>query len=263
MSQRVYDLERLCAGVCMDAYRRKARTYEAAWASYHNDHQRWQSAAAAWHAPLAWPAEPDEPDDPRLPYRVEGDPVYCPDCAYGLKSKLSKLDGAACVYLREADGFRGQSDQPKTKSRNSEPPSPSPAVDNLDELDGWLRDWKAAYLGSDTMARQGSLPDSITLGTSWLVARAERILSRHDIARAFGQEITRWHATLIRYDPSEVIVERLKGVRCQECRRFSLRRKVGDDKVMCGTPACDRVLKLPEYQEMLAETLKDKTRKAS
>ncbi|GAA2861471.1 hypothetical protein [Nonomuraea rubra] len=261
MSQRTYDLERLCAGACMNGYRRKVRTYEAAYVVYRADHQQWRSDAAAWHAPLVWPEEPAEPDEPRLPYRVEGEPVYCPDCMYGLKSKLSKLDGAACVYLREADGFRGQTDQAKVSSKGSEPPSLSPTIDDIDELDGWLRDWKASYLGAETMARQGMLADSITLGASWLVARAERILGHADLALLFGEEIARWYGRLVRYDPSDVVVEPLRAARCPECKGLTLERKVGEDKVTCRRRTCERVLKWSEYQEMAEEVRK--TRKAS
>lgn len=261
MSQRTYDLERLCQGACMNGYRRKVRTYEHDYAAYRTAHGEWRSDVAEWHTPLAWPEEPAEPDEPRLPYPVHGGPVYCPDCVYGFKSKLSKLDGAACVYLRDADGFRGQTDQAKVSSKGSEPASLSPTVDDIDELDGWLRDWKASYLGAETMARQGMLTDSITLGTSWLVARAERILTHPDLAQPFGEEIAKWYGKLVRYDPSDVAVEALKGARCSECRGLTLERKVGEDKVTCRRRTCERVLKWSEYQELVADA--GRVRKAS
>ncbi|MET8985864.1 hypothetical protein ABZW49_10485 [Nonomuraea wenchangensis] len=255
------NLDTLCAGSCMNSYRRKVRSYEHAVSTYQTDYAAWQVDTAVWHAPLAWPAEPEQPEQPRLPYPILGDPVYCSDCAYAYKSKLSKLDGAACVYLRDADGFRGQSDQAKVSSKGSEPASLSPTIDDLDELDGWLRDWKASYLGTETMARQGSLADSITLGTSWLVARAERILAHADMAQAFGDEVNRWYGRLVRYDPSDITVERLKGARCPECKGLTLERKTGDDKVTCGRRTCERVLKWSEYQELAEEA--SKARKAS
>ncbi|MEV0994636.1 hypothetical protein [Nonomuraea sp. NPDC050202] len=255
MSQRTYDLEHLCQGACMNSYRRKVRTYEHAYAAYQTAHHNWRNDIAAWHAPMMWPTEPAEPAEPRLPYPVPGSPVYCSDCGYALKSKLSKLDGAACVYLRESDGLRGQSGEAKV-SGSEESRSPSPTIDDLDDLDSWLRSWKAAYLGIDSLSRQGSLSDSISLGTAWLVVRAERILANPDIARYFGSEVEEWHAKLIRYDPSDVVVERLKGVRCPECKSFTLQRRVGDDKVTCGTPKCDRVLTLVEYRDLLEEVKK-------
>lgn len=250
MSQRTYDLDHLCAGACMNGYRRKVRAFEHALASYHHD-------LATWYAPLLWPVEPGEP---RLPYPVHGAPVYCSDCAYAIKAQLSKLDGAACVYLRESDGFRGQTDEAKV-SGSAESRSPSPTVDDLDDLDAWLRSWKGAYLGVDSIARQGGLSDSISLGTAWLVVRAERILAHPPMASDFGKEVEEWHAKLIRYDPSDVVVERLKGVRCPACKGLTLERKVGEDKVTCRMPTCERVLKLSEYRDLADEA--KMTRKAS
>lgn len=249
MSQRVYDLEALCAGACMNGYRRKVRAHQAALTAYAEEMETWQ-------VPLALPEPPAEP---RLPYPVHGQPVYCPDCAYDIKAKLSKLDGAACVYLRESDGMRGQSDQAKV-SRSDEPASLSPTIEDLDEFDRWLRDWKAAYLGCDTMARQGQLADSITLGASWLVVRAERLLARPELARDFGDEVAGWYGRLRLYDPSEVVVQRLTGVRCPGCSGLTLVWKVGDDKVTCRMTACERVLKLSEYQEFAEEA--ERPRKA-
>lgn len=244
------DLDELCAGACMNGFRRKVRNHQAAQAAYAADMERWR-------IPFIWPEAPAEP---RLPFPVPGEPVYCPDCAYAVKSQLSKLDGAACVYLRQSDGMRGQSDQAKV-ARSDTPASLSPTIDDLDEFDRWLRDWKAAYLGCDTMARQGQLADSITLGASWLVVRAEQILGRPELGKDFGDEVAGWYGRLRLYDPSEVVVERLKGVRCPECRGLTLERKVGDDRVTCRMMTCERVLKLSEYHEL--EDDAKKARKAS
>lgn len=257
------DLDRLCAGPCMHSYRRKVRTHQAAIIAHQQAYAEWLTEADAWHPPLPYPVEPEPPADPRLPYPVFGEPVYCPSCTYEIKSMLSKLDGAACMYLREADGFRGESDQAKV-SGSSAPASLSPTVEDIDDLDSWLRSWKGAYLGSDTFARSGGLADSVALGTAWLVARAERILARPEFARDFGEEVAGWYRRLRRYDPSEVVVERLRGVRCPECGGLTMERRVGEDKVTCAIRTCERVLKLSEYREMADEARKaQKARKAS
>lgn len=248
----VNDLDHLCAGPCMNGYRRKVRSHEAAQLAYRAALDDHHAAVTAWHAPLVWPEEPAAPAEPRLSYPVYGEPVYCPDCVYAIKSQLSKLDGAACVYLRESDGLRGQTDQVRVSGSDA-PASLSPTIEDLDELDGWLRDWKAAYLGCDTLARQGQLADSITLGASWLVVRVERILARPGMAQAFGEEVAGWYGRLRRYDPSEVVVERLKGIRCPECGGLTLERRVGEDKVTCRMMTCERILKLSEYQDLELE----------
>jgi hypothetical protein len=254
------DLDELCAGSCMNGLRRKVRSHEAAKIAYAAHLDDYRTAVAAWHPPLLHPVEPDAPAEPRLPHPVYGEPVFCPDCAYDIKSKLSKLDGAACVYLRESDGLRGESGQARV-SGSGEPASLSPTIEDLDEFDRWLRDWKAAYLGCETMARQGQLADSITLGASWLVVRAERILARPDIGRPFGEEVIGWSGRFRRYDPSEVVVERLRGVRCLGCSGLTLEWRHGEDKVSCSMLTCERVLKLSEYRELEDEATK--ARKAS
>ncbi|MFI6594965.1 hypothetical protein ACIBHX_01885 [Nonomuraea sp. NPDC050536] len=254
------DLEALCCGSCMNGLRRKVRAHEAALIKHQHDLADYHRAVVGWHAPLIWHEEPIAPAEPRLPHAVYGEPVYCPSCVYDVKAKLSKLDGAACVYLRESDGFRGQTDQAKV-SRSDDPGTLSPTIEDLDEMESWLRSWKGAYLGRDTWARSGHLADAITLGVAWLVARAERILAHEGMAQAFGGEVQSWYGRLVRYDPSEVVVERLKGVRCTECGGLTLERKVGEDKVVCRMRDCERVLKLSEYQD-LAEEAKQ-TRKAS
>lgn len=249
------DLDRLCAGQCMNSYRRKVRTHQAAIIAHQQAYAEWLTEADAWHPPLPYPVEPEPPVEPRLPYPVFGEPVYCPSCVYEIKAMLSKLDGAACMYLREADGFRGESEQAKV-SGSSTPASLSPAVEDIDDLDLWLRSWKGAYLGRDTFARSGGLADSVALGTAWLVARAERILAHPDLAKDFGEEVAGWYRRLRRYDPSEIVVERLRGVRCPACGGLTLERKVGDDKVTCRMMTCERVLKLSEYRELADEARK-------
>lgn len=238
----VFDLDKLCAGGCMNPFRRKVRAHQHALAVYAADVQ-------AWRIPLM---VPEEPAEPRLPYPVYGEPVYCGACCYDIKAKLSKLDGAACVYLRESDGMRGQTDQVRV-SGGEEDTSPSPTIEDLDELDGWLRDWRAAYLGTDTLARQGTLADSITLGAAWLIARAERILLRKELAQAFGEEVNDWHRRLARFDPSDVVIKRMK-VRCDTCHGLTLEWKQGDDSVRCRMNNCGRVLLLAEYETLEEDT---------
>lgn len=252
--------EGLCAGPCMHSFRRKVRAYEAAIIQYRSDLTHYLDvllpehgeASGQWYPPLIWdlvaPVEPAEPEPPRLPYPIPGDPVFCSQCVYDLKAKLSKLDGAACVYLRESDGMRGQNDEAKV-SKSADPGSPSLAIEELDDLDWWLRSWKAAYLGVDSIARQGGLADSITLGCAWLVVRAERILAREGMALDFGGEIDAWYNRLRVYDPSEVVVKRMK-TRCPGCQRRTLEWAVGEDKVVCRMRDCERVLKLTEYRDL-------------
>lgn len=239
----MYDTTRWCAGPCNTTARRKVRQYEEAKTAY-------PAALAAWHTPLHYPARPEAP---RI-QPVYGEPIYDPACIYKIKAKMSKLDGAACVYAQQADGHRA----PKRDGRvsgSSTRASLSPTVEDLDEFDGWLRDWRATYLRIDTQARQGGLADSISIGCAWLVARTERILTRPDLAKLFGDEVTSWHARLVTHDPSDIVIHR-KDLRCDWCRGQTLEWRHGDDSVRCRRPDCGRVLRLDEYNEQVDDQVK-------
>jgi copper chaperone CopZ len=233
------DMDRWCPGSCNAGARRRVRHYEQSMATYVTEMGKWANSEID--------EEPERPNTPKVT-PVYADPVYCAMCGYDIKAKLSKLDGAACVYLREADGMRGQSDQAKV-SGSVEKQSLSPTVEDLDELDGWLRDWKASYLGSGTSARQGLLADSITLGVAWLVARTDRLLTRPDMARLFGDEVHAWYGRLARFDPSDVVVKKMRA-RCDWCQGDTLEWRQGEDRVSCRRSDCGRVLKLNEYEAM-------------
>lgn len=235
--------DEICIGPCNARYRREQDAYERDLRAYHEAVEAWENGESG-DDPY-----PEAPAPPRLaPWY--GAPVWCSSCGYDIKAKLSRLDGLACLYLRDADGHRGAGDQARVGGSHTTP-SLSPALDDLDELDGWLRDWRATCMGTDTMARQGDLAHSITLGTAWLVARTERILARAAVARLFGDEIHIWHRRLARVSKSDVVVH-LKPLRCDKCHRLTLEWKDGDDKVTCRARDCMRVLKLDEY-DALAE----------
>ncbi|MFC3986472.1 hypothetical protein [Streptosporangium jomthongense] len=245
----MHDIDSWCQGPCMNANRRKVRTYQQALDTHNAEWER-------WHAPRTLPEPPAEP---RLAYPTYGEPVYCSTCAYGIKAQLSQLDGLACVYLRECDGMRGASSEPRV-SGSAEPPSPSPALDVLDELDDWLRSWRADYLKVDHFARQGPLVDSLTYGCAWLTARAELILTRADVAKPFGDEATAWHSRLAgtaRIEPRRVP----KALRCPQCHLATLSQLEGEDRVECRNTGCGEtrggpmVMTLAEYEGYVADSL--------
>lgn len=240
------DIDRWCAGSCMQGARRRARDYDTAIAAYRAAYDQWLAGALD--------EIPTMPEAPHLGIVVLGDPVYCQACTYGVKAKLSRLDGMACIYAREADGMRGASSEARV-SGSSDKASLSPTVEDLDELDGWLRDWKAVYLGADSISRQGGLTDSLTLGCAWLVARVERIMARPSIAADFGREVNAWHARLARFDFADVVVHR-KPLRCPSCAGLTLEWKQGDDKVTCRMRDCGRILLITEYDALVEEAVK-------
>lgn len=226
------DINHWCPGPCTAGARKRVAEHQRNLLAYRNRLELWQATPAGERGP-----EPVAPEEPKVT-PVYGDPYYCPACTWDVKAKLSRLDGMAAVAAREADGMRGATREAKVRS-SREHGSPSPTVEDLDELDAWLRDTMAGYLGADSIARQGTLMDSITLGVSWLVARAERILARPVLADPFAAKVQEWYGKLRAFDPSDVTVERIP-IRCPGCHRMTLERRAGDDTVRCRTAGCVR-----------------------
>ncbi|WP_204016040.1 hypothetical protein [Sphaerimonospora thailandensis] len=228
-------------------------------AGYREDVAAYEAVLARYRERLADPStkpstlrKPAAPEPPRI-IPVLGDPIYCQACTHAVKAKLARLDVAAAIAARESDGMRGTTTEAKVRSTPG-PASPSPTIDELEDLEGWLRSWKAAYLGADEVARLGSLMDAITYGTAWLVHRAERILRHRQMAVPFAEETLAWYARLDRYDPTDVTVQRMP-LRCPGCKRFSLERRGGEDVVRCRTIGCVRgeSISMDQYTAMVEQ----------
>ncbi|MGI5161415.1 hypothetical protein [Microbispora sp. CA-102843] len=241
------DSDKWCQGPCMAGARRRQRAYQQAMEAY-------QAELADYQERLADPdADPGEAPVAPVPPRfipILGDPIFDQGCTWDVKSKLSRLDGMAAIAVRESDGMRGATGEPVV-SRTPGHTSPSPTIEDLEDLEGWLRSWKAAVLGVDELARLGGLMDAITFGTAWLAPRVERILRHPDLAVPFAEELLAWYARLDRWDPTDVTVQRMP-LRCPSCKRYTLERRAGEDAVRCRAADCTRgTITMAEYQGMV------------
>ncbi|ETK36151.1 hypothetical protein [Microbispora sp. ATCC PTA-5024] len=246
------DMEHWCIGPCMAGSRRRVAAHARAMAAYQEALNDWEDNNDPDRGP-----EPRAPEPPKV-IPVYGNPIFCQICSWEVKSRLSRLDGIAAVYAREADGHRGAAGEAKVSSSRSAR-SPSPTVDDLDQLDEWLRAWHAEYLGITPLARSRQLMDSITVGAAWLVARVEGILRRPDLADRFAGQVHEWYGRLRLYDPSDVTVQR-KSLRCPACQTFRLEYRDGDDSVRCATPGCGRVIRLDEYDAMVDQAVRQEAK---
>lgn len=243
------DMDKWCVGPCMNRARHKVRDHQEALRLHDEDLQRWYAyldqkpAGVKMRQPI--PLAP-----PRI-IPIHGNPIWCGSCTASIRQQLAELDDLACIAAAEADGHRGAGAEARVTGSH-ESVSLSPITDDLDELDRWLRDWRAAYLGEETMVRRGGLADAITTGVSWLLARVDRLLARRDIAVPFGEETTAWHARLARFGKADVRVLR-KPLRCPNCSRLTLEWREGDDKVSCRMGDCGRVLLLQEYEALVEQ----------
>lgn len=227
-----------CAGPCMDTARRRAATYQ-------RDREAYAAAMMDWrerggHRPV-------EPEPPKI-HVVPGDPVFCGLCRAQIRQALVELDDLACVLAAAADGHRPAADGPRV-SGSASPGSPSPTVELLDELESWLRSWRARQAGTSTWARTGLLAQSITTQSTWLLARLDVMLAR-DFAEEFGRGLLSWHGRLARGARADVRVER-KPLRCPGCRWTTLEWRVGSDVVTCRRVDCRHELSLDEYEALV------------
>ncbi|WP_405149469.1 hypothetical protein OG589_14630 [Sphaerisporangium sp. NBC_01403] len=230
---------RSCPGACNARARREHRVYDEQLAAY-------QQALDEWRIPLTLPVNNAEP--PRVtPWY--GNPVWCGTDLAARRQELAELDDLACLVVAEADGHRGANGEARV-SGSPTPGSPSPTLDDVDELDSWLRSWQGAWTGEDTLARRGHIADSVTRGVSWLLGRADRILGHEAVGADFGREIHAWHTRLSRGSKSDIRVHR-KPLRCDRCGCLSLEWPEGSDRVTCARRDCQRILTLPEYEALV------------
>lgn len=227
--------EQICIGRCNSRFRRLMDDYEKALTAYHRDVERWQAGDDI--------PEPERPEEPRVrPWY--GSPTWCGTCAAEIRKSLAELDDLAALSFAASDGHREPTLEGHV-SGSANPPSLPSAVDDIDELESWLRDWKATATGNDSWARQGGLATAVTTGVAWLLFHLDAILAR-EFAADFGKEVLDWHHRLSRSAKAGVEVQR-KSLRCPSCRMATLEWKVGEDRVRCAARDCQRALTLEEY----------------
>lgn len=142
------------------------------------------------------------------------------------------------------------------RSTNINPPSPSPAWDQADEIIRWAvnaEDRLRAHIGD---AGFGQRPRR-TLGAAvtYLTSHGTALLSCPD-AHSIGFDALRLSRRLIQVTGTDRLVHRLPGT-CMVCKRRSLQRKDGDDLVKCR--ACGATWDV-EYYNFLARASADAVR---
>lgn len=235
------------------------RKYRGLWRDYSNAHAAFRAASTRWLSGSDEPA-PIEPDPPTWePWW--GEPIWCPRDVADIRQHLAELSDLASMYAAEADGHR-EAPTDSRVSGSAEPSSPSPVLDDLDELAGWLRDWESAYTGTDPIARRGLLADSVYTGVAFLLARLDRMLALPDVAVDFGNEVLGWHKRLVGKTKAGAQVHRMQ-MRCPGCQSMSLEWTDGTESVVCIMRDCGRILRLGEYRDLAEEQTRAMSRAAS
>jgi len=225
---------RACPGPCNERYRKTWREYAAEVADY-DKNGRLDSSRSR-------PAEPDA--DCWL-----GEPVWCPECTGKVALRLAELDDLAARLGAEADGHRDSSGLERVTS-SSEPASPSPAADDLDEMHLMLSGWEGIYRaikGWQSPPPRGDLASRETACIDWLRRHLAGLLADPDIGADFGREVLQWHRETA--GSAKAGARKLrKPMRCPSCRLLMLFWTEGEERVNCENDDCGRILSLAEYE---------------
>lgn len=221
--------EASCPGSCNDPYRKAVAAYKQALADYD-------------------PLDPEQsrPEPPEIrPW--PGNP-WCGRCRSRIREQLAELDDLAALLGAAADGHRASPGGERV-SGSAEPPSPSRAGDDLDELTVMLSGWEGAYRDLrewPALTRRGNLASVLTTCVAWLTLHLDEILLA-PFAADFGTEVMQWHRELTAKSKAGARTLR-KPLRCPRCRLLLLTWTEGDADVRCGNPSCHAVIPLAEYE---------------
>ena len=228
-----------CPGFCNNRARRLQAAYKL--------------AVDQWDQEVASLAEGDEPPPRPVPPDMRpwpGSPIWCLGCQGSLRTMLAELDDLAAHLSSLSGVLRGTADSgTRITTSRTHAPSPSPSMDDLDELAGWLRDWQCVAQGSEPLARRGYLASVITTSVLWLAAHFDSLIVNPDVAEDFGMEIRRWHRGLTEKTRTGAGLKHMKRP-CPRCGMYTLWRQDGENYVRCRDEDCGRMLSLPEYEAL-------------
>ncbi|WP_019630819.1 hypothetical protein [Actinomadura atramentaria] len=171
------------------------------------------------------------PDD-APPTATQGDPVWCGACRSLLRSRLAELDDLAARVGAALDQRSAGLTERVSGSRSR--PSPSAAVDDLDELLHTLLSWEDAYRearGFATRPRRGRYAPTLAACVAWLGAHLDGLLTFPG-ARDFGREILTLHRRL-RARASLGGPPRPAARPCPECDLLTLQHDPSTDELRC------------------------------
>ncbi|POM24089.1 hypothetical protein BTM25_27160 [Actinomadura rubteroloni] len=169
---------------------------------------------------------------PTTPPPAAGDPIWCTACSSLLRARLTELDDlAACVGTSLNRRATGLSERVSgTPGR----PSPSPAVDDLDELLQTLLTWEDAYRESQNFAlrpRRGRYAPTLSACVAWLTTHLDGLLT-FDGAKDFGREILSLHRRLRARASLDGPPRKLTHP-CPECDLLTLKHDPTADEIHC------------------------------
>ena len=226
----------ICPGSCNNTYRRRLALYE--------------SEVAKYAQALETRADSDPIPEPPVPPDLQpwhGEPVWCGKCTSIIRSELAELDDLAALIFSIPPLAKPADDGNGRVSGTRDAHSPSARMDDVEDLNEWLRSWEAAARAEDDpRPRRGILAKESTTVTAWLYHHFDVLIFSEDAAQDFGEEIRRWYRDMARRAAAGRM-QRHQKKPCPRCNLYTLWLIIGDDYVRCANEDCGRAMTREEY----------------
>ena len=171
-----------------------------------------------------------------------------------IRRELADLDDSPQRSAHCRAGIRPASDGTQERIRTARSvftPSPSPAIDDLDELYRWLVAWETYYR---------DLHDGHRAAAGYLAGLAGRVnslgtdghldgLLLTELAEPFGEETRRWHRELVAKTHSARSAKHVKKP-CPRCRLYTLWEEIGQEYIRCINKDCNRMMTRDELNQI-------------
>lgn len=201
--------------------------------------------------------ERDQPLDGE-PVEVHGDPIWCEDHRISIRNDLSDMpDLYVGLHIEAVHGTPKPAAGRVSGSKHE--PSPSPRLDDADEIVRWACDWEDIFrreLGEPAArAPVSARPRALLEAIHFLTTRLRKALAvigdpDEPLGLQFGREVHARHRELLRITRRDRLVHSLDPP-CPACDMRSLRRHDGDDVIRCTNPECREVWSEVEYQRLV------------
>ncbi|KAB8186898.1 hypothetical protein FH608_046255 [Nonomuraea phyllanthi] len=244
-------------GACVGSCNHRSRE---AWRAYHKAREAHAAAVEAWLAAGQQgepPAEPEQPDVRFWP----GAPLVCENDKAKVRAALADLDELMTLRLLYGDGYEARGESERV-SGSAEPPSPSSAYDDLNDLLGWLRHHETTYRASQldwlTAPYRGASASALTSAVGWLSKHLDGILAHPELAAEFAEGVLRWTRRIDQAAKARPR-RRSKPLRCPQCHLATLSQMDGEDKIECRNRDCGAsrggpvVMTQDEYDALVLE----------
>ncbi|MFC0039327.1 hypothetical protein [Actinomadura rayongensis] len=178
------------------------------------------------------------------PAPTAGASIWCAPCSSLLRARLAELTDLAARVGTSLD--RRATGLSERVSGTPGRPSPSPAVDDLDELLQTLLTWEDAYRELRNFAprpRRGRYTPTLSACITWLTTHLDGLLT-FDGAQDFGQEVLSLHRRLRARASLDGPPRELTNP-CPSCDLLTLKHDPTADEIHCQacgwtTPAQQR-----------------------